>query len=333
MIFASLLSRVRLFRTGPLVLLAGVLLTTVGCATDQQVISQANSVHTELEPAVVPPNEELSQYLQKVGDRIVAAARQWHQDGGIPSAEPWMFEDIEFHVVASPQLNAFTTGGKHVYFYTKLLEEVDSEDAMAAVVGHEFGHIIGRHVQGSMNRQMGILAAAAGAGAVGALLAEDGKRMETGAMAAGATAGVGTLAGMKWGRDGEREADDLGFDFYVRAGYDPDKFDDFFRVLAEKSSGGGGLQGYLSTHPQSADRVKAAERRAAGVDASEVQRFDRPNVASQAEFDRYRSRAAQYSKQAEANPNTSQAFQDAQALLAAFPSCLEADDAEPEGDS
>ncbi|MEL7239736.1 MAG: M48 family metalloprotease, partial [Planctomycetota bacterium] len=241
---------------------------------------------------------------------------------------PWMFEDIQFHVVASPTLNAFTTGGKHVYFYTKLIEEVDSEDALAAVVGHEFGHIVGRHVQGSMNRQMGVLAAAAGAGAIGAIVAEDGKRAQTAGIAAGATAGVGQLAGMKWGRDGEREADDLGYDFYVRAGYDPDKFDDFFRVLASKSQGGGGLQGYLSTHPQSADRVRAAERRAAQTSEEFYLRYQQSNIATPEQFKSIQDRAANYSQQAARQAQNSQSYAQVQALLAAFPSCIEAEEAE-----
>ena len=311
----------------PTLLLAFVVMA--GCASDAQVIQQAEQVHVDLDAAIVDTEDPvLAGYLQDVGDRIVSAAYQWHQEGGIPDAEDWMFEDIQFHVVASPTLNAFTTGGKHIYFYTKLIEEVDSEDALAAVVGHEFGHIIGRHVQGSMNRQMATLALAGAAGVGGALLAEDGKRTQTGATVAGLAMVGGQFAGMKFGRDGEREADDLGYDFYVRAGYDPDKFDDFFRVLAEKAPGGGGLQGYLSTHPQSADRVKAAERRAAETSAEFAARYDRPNVRSEAGFEEIRQIAARFSAAAARQANSSQSFREVQAILAAFPSCLESDEAE-----
>ena len=318
-----------------LVLLGG-LSVGAGCATDPQVIAQANDIHRDIEPSVVT-DPELAGYVQAVGDRIVSTAREMHAAGELPG-DDWMFENVQFHLVASPTPNAFTTGGTHVYFYSQLFDGSSSEDAFAAVVGHEFGHILGRHVQDSMNNQMAVLAAAGAAGVAGAALAEDDERLETGMWAAGITAGVGQLFSLGFGRDNEREADDLGFKIYVRAGYDPDKFADFFKTMIEAGyDSPGGVQQYLSSHPRLAERVEAAERKAAAVTPEMRQRNARPPVASPEQFAAMKQRSLQATAQAKeavaaARAGARSDFIRALAVLDGFPACVggPADDVPPE---
>lgn len=318
-----------------LLALVGLCSLATGCATDPQVIAQANNIHQEIEPSVVR-DPELAGYVQAVGDRIVNTAREMHAAGEL-EGEPWMFENIKFHLVASPTPNAFTTGGTHVYLYSQLFDEAGSEDAFAAVVGHEFGHIVGRHVQQSMNRQMAILAGAGLAG-LGAAALTDENRAETGMQVAGLAAGVGTLFGMGFGRDNEREADELGFRMYVRSGYDPDKFPDFFRTMIEAGyDSPGGVQQYLSSHPRLAERVETAERMAANVSEEERRRYARPPVASPEQFAALKQQSQQATAQAAAAVTAAKAgarseFIEALAVLEAFPACVggPADDVPPE---
>lgn len=308
-----------------LLAIAGAGSLSAGCATDPQVIAQANDIHQELEPSVVT-DPALASYVQAVGDRLVATARQMRADGELPG-EPWMFENIGFHLVASPTPNAFTTGGTHVYLYSKLFDEAGSEDAFAAVVGHEFGHILGRHVQESMDRQMAILAGAGLAG-LGAAALTDENRAQTGMQVAGVAAGVGSVFGLGFGRDNEREADDLGFKMYVRAGYDPDKFPDFFRtMIAAGYDSPGGVQEYLSTHPRLAERVETTEKMAASISPEERQKYARPPVANPQEFASFQQRSQQATAQATTAMAAAQAgqksqFIDALAILEAFPACV-----------
>ena len=152
-------------------LLALVPLLGGGCANDKQVIGQANQFHQNLEPAVMR-DPILTSYIQKVGDRIIESARELDRQGYGPKSHKkensqWMFTGMQFHFVNSPTLNAFTTGGNHMYIYTGLFQGCDIEDELAAVMAHEFAHVYARHVQKGMNRQMMTMAAAAGAGAVG----------------------------------------------------------------------------------------------------------------------------------------------------------------------
>ena len=308
-----------------LMLLSGVSLGT-GCASDPQVIAQANDIHREIEPSVVT-DPELAGYVQAVGDRIVTTAREMHAANELPG-DDWMFQNIQFHLVASPTPNAFTTGGTHIYLYSQLFDGADSEDAFAAVVGHEFGHILGRHVQDSMNNQMGVLAAAGAVGIAGAALADEDDRLETGMWAAGITAGVGQLFTLGFGRDNEREADDLGFKIYVRSGYDPDKFADFFKSMIEAGyDSPGGVQQYLSSHPRLAERVEAAERKAAAIPPEQRQRYARAPIASPQEFAALKQRSMQATAQAKSAVAAARAgarseFIKALAVLDGFPACV-----------
>ena len=307
----------------PFLLLA---LAVGGCVTDQQVIDQANSLHGQIEPTVVDTEDpELARYVQAVGDRIVNAAGELYEEGKLEGAEDWMFKDVKFHLVASPTLNAFTTGGKHVYLYSQLFEESETEDEFAAVVGHEFGHIIGKHVQSGMRNQYLTLGAAAGAGLIGAALAEDGKRTQTATTVGGLALAGGQVVGLSFGRENEREPDELGFRFYVRAGYDPDQFAGFFQNMIDQGlDGPGGMQGYLSSHPQLSERVQAAQQRAAQVSPDERRRYAQAPIAGDRELASLHRQSVGYTAQAAraAKSQTTTAYTEALAILAAFPACV-----------
>jgi predicted Zn-dependent protease len=144
-------------------------ISSVACATDRQVIAQASDMHRELEPAVVE-DAKLASYVQTMGRRVVDAARELDRKGFGPKSndkedDSWMFSDQRrFHFVNSDTLNAFTTGGTHMYMYTKLLSTCASEDELAAVVAHEYAHVYARHVHKGMNRQYLALGGAAAVG-------------------------------------------------------------------------------------------------------------------------------------------------------------------------
>src|SRR5687768_11420218 len=166
-------------------LILALLTVTAGCASDRQLISQAGQFHDTLEPAVMT-DAQLSGYINKLGQRIITAAREVHGNKG-GTADEWMFsKDMQFHFVNSKTLNAFTTGGNHMYIYNELFQQSKTEDELAAVMAHEFAHVYGRHVHKGMNRQYAILGAAAAAGAAGYAAGGNEKGMEYAGMGAGA---------------------------------------------------------------------------------------------------------------------------------------------------
>ncbi|MFC1640247.1 M48 family metalloprotease [Gemmatimonadota bacterium] len=165
---------------------------------------------------------------------------------------PWTFR-----VVDDPLINAFAVPGGFVYVTRGILAHFDSEAQLAAVLGHEIGHITARHSASQMSRQQ-IMQVGMG---VGVMLAP-----QLADFAGLASAGLSVLF-LKFSRDNERQADDLGFRYMTDAGYDPRGMVDVFVMLNRVSGGheGSGVPNWLSTHPDPGDR---RERIGAAISAS-----------------------------------------------------------------
>lgn len=317
----------------PLLLLATtVLLLAPGCASDREVRAQADQTHGELEPAVLK-DQELAGYLQQIGARVVEAARPFDARHEGPKSHfekgednSWMFDTGEFHLVNSDQLNAFTTGGSHMYVYAQLMQTCRSEDELAAVVAHEYAHVYCRHVHKGMNRQYWTIGGAVALGAAG--YAAGGK--EHGSEYAQYGVGLGLIAGNFLGlgftRDDEAEADRWGYEFYARAGWDPQRFGDFFQQLIDK--GYDNTPEATSDHPSLASRVAAAAARTARLPA-EAAGWRKPPLADAARFAALKQRAAQV---AQTSPKDT-ALGKAQLLLRSVPSCLLPADTEEQRDA
>lgn len=298
---------------------------SAGCATDRQVIAQAESAHGELEPAVIK-DSDIANYLQAIGTRIVDAAKEADAKHQGPKAHfenkednSWMFHDGEFHLVNSKTLNAFTTGGNHLYIYSQLMETCRTEDELAAVMAHEYAHVYSRHVQKGINRQYWAMGAAAGAGIVGVAIGGKEHGQEYGTLAAVSTSTVTQFLDLGYTREDEAEADQWGFVFYTRAGWDPAHFGDFFQQLIDK--GMDKTPEMASDHPSLASRVEAAKKRAAEL-PPEAASWRKPPVADPAKFAALKARAAQIG----ASMKTSEQLAKAQTLLSAVPSCVTPED-------
>ena len=308
----------RSFTLAPLALSIAAL---AGCATDRQVIAQAEDAHTELKPAVIQ-EPELANYLQAVGERIVEAAKESDAKHQGPKAHfekkednSWMFQKGQFHFVNSKTLNAFTTGGEHMYIYSELMQQCRSEDELAAVMAHEYAHVYSRHVHKGMNRQYMAMGATAGAGLIGVAVGGEEHGAQYGGIAT-MTAGVASqFLNRGYTRDDEAEADKWGFVFYTRAGWDPNRFGDFFQQLIDKGMDKG--PEFTSDHPSLASRVEAAKKRAAEL-PPEATSWRKPPVADTAKFEAMKSRLAAI----EASTKTSEQVAKAQTLLSAVPSCV-----------
>lgn len=293
-----------------------ILVLSLGCASDRMVIDNANQMHGQLTPAVIQ-DPTLSGYVQTLGDRVIAVARELDRadpgSKGHTSGESneWMFSGIQFHLVNSETLNAFTTGGKHVYLYTELFRQCKTEDEFAAVVAHEYAHIYCRHVHNSYNRAITVQAVALGA----ALAASQMEDQNVAMGIAGLAVIGGQLVALSFNRDDEDEADAEGFRFYVRAGWDPQQFGGFFQTMIDQGHDSG--PNILSSHPKLSDRVVNARKRAAALPPVAVQWRSR-NTASPRQFKLLQDRALQVGK----TMPSDKSLEAAQTILAAFPSCV-----------
>lgn len=183
------------------------------------------------------PDSSWQAYLDRIGQSIV----------GVSDRENL---DYQFTVLESDQVNAFAAPGGFIYFYTGMLKHMDSEAELAAVVAHEISHVVARHSVKRVQKAMG------------AALAYDlifGDKGTSQAMNAAINVGMSLLfAG--YSRDAEREADEYGIHYMVKAGYDPQGAVEMFQTLAEL---GGAeydnvFEGLTASHPETQERIERA---------------------------------------------------------------------------
>lgn len=168
-----------------------------------------------------------------------------------------------FTVLDSPVVNAFAIPGGYVYVTRGLLALANSEAEVAGVIGHEIGHITGRH--SAERYSQSVLVGLLGAAATQAL-ASDVPRI-------GDLTSLGSDLFLKsYSRGQELEADTLGVRYIARQGYDPFAIPNFLesldmndRLEAKLGNGHGGSQiDFFATHPRTEDRVVKAAQTAGG---------------------------------------------------------------------
>lgn len=181
-------------------------------------------------------DSSLQAYVSQLGLRMARASER-------PNL-PW-----EFHVIDDPQVNAFAAPGGFIFITRGILAYLNSEAELAAVVGHEIGHVTARHSAAMASQQM----LAQGGLAIGGILRPD---LASGAL--GQLLGAGaSLYFLQFSRNDEKQADGLGFRYSLTAGYDPREMPNTFRTLERVSDvAGSSVPAFLSTHPDPGDRVK-----------------------------------------------------------------------------
>ena len=178
-------------------------------------------------------NPALQEYVAGIGKRMAAKSER-------PNL-PW-----EFHVVNDAAVNAFALPGGFIFVTRGLLAYMNNEAELASVLGHEIGHVTARHsVQQISKAQLATL----GLG-LGSILSSDIAQF-----AGLASQGLGVLF-LKYGRDAENQADQLGFKYALGLNYDVREMANVFQTLGRASGGGEGrLPEWLSTHPNPENRV------------------------------------------------------------------------------
>lgn len=176
--------------------------------------------------------------VKQVGRKLVAQS--------VAAQSPYKYD---FHLLADPRtVNAFALPGGQIFITEGLFRLFRTEGELAAVLGHEVGHVIARHSAEHLAKQQ------LTQGLVGAVAVGSGD-MTT----AQVVQQVGAIINMKYGRDDELESDALGIRLMSEAGYDPRAMLAVMQALA-KASAGARPPEMLSTHPNPenrAGRIKA----------------------------------------------------------------------------
>jgi len=179
---------------------------------------------------------EVLTYVRNIGNRVA-------KEVGITTYQ------FQFFVVDAPVPNAFAVPGGYIFIYRGLIEMMSSESELASILSHELGHIVGRHLQRSIDEAK-LLSVPMVAGLIaGILLGAPG--LAAGGMAASQT------GALQYSRAHEMEADQHGFRFLSDAGYDtaamPSMMDKLLQCTWLQNSK---VPSYLSTHPAVGERVQ-----------------------------------------------------------------------------
>jgi predicted Zn-dependent protease len=215
-----------------------------GCAlvialTTNAYAGKGEKAHLELiEQMPLYDDQALSEYVRRVGQRLAGVS-------DMPDV------NYRFNIINSPDINAFAAPGGWIYVNRGLLAYLETEDQLAAVLGHEIGHVALRH----HGRRKSRAATSKVAATVMAILTGSGD-----------VARAVDLYGAEWvsgfGRETELEADEAGARYLARAGYDPYAMVEVIQILKDQeifskkvANAAPTYHGVFSTHPKNDKRL------------------------------------------------------------------------------
>lgn len=183
-------------------------------------------------------DERLQRYVRGVGMKVAAVSDRQ----GLP---------YEYTLLNSDIPNAFALPGGKIYITAGLLSRMGNERQLAAVLGHETGHVAARHNVKGLQRQVGASLLIELAKAIA------GEKAEAAELAAKAVTG---MVALRYSRDDEYQADMLGIRYATKAGYNPWGMVELLETLQRLSEQeGGSLTEMFQTHPLTGKRIEEAK--------------------------------------------------------------------------
>lgn len=209
-------------------LLRGAQIVQLSSISQEQEVELGSQINQELINSgqiKLSQNQGINNYVDRIGQELA----QYSDRPDIP---------YTFQVVEDDSINAFATMGGYVYVNTGLMEKADNEAELASVIGHEIGHIEGRHSLEQMKDR---------AIAQGILSAAGLDRSQA------VQIGVELAVNRSNSRSDELEADQFGLENLTEAGYAPSGMIGFMQKLLEQGSS---VPTFLSTHPATSERIE-----------------------------------------------------------------------------
>ncbi len=256
--------RLRTRRDGFALTLLAILLTVhSGCAT--------NPATGKKQLSLVSSNKELE--MGKQADPAIAAEYGLYADSALAKyvdgigqriGKASHLPDLEWHyrLLDSPVVNAFAIPGGYIYVTRGILAYMNSEAQLAGVLGHETGHVTARHTAQQMTQQQ-----IASIGLIAGTVFVPQFRPYGGV----AAQSLGLLF-LKYSRDHETQADELGIGYAVKASYDPREIPSTYATLKRIGEREGqSIPNFLSTHPDPGDReVRTRQLALASVSSNQT---------------------------------------------------------------
>jgi len=177
------------------------------------------------------PDQKYQAFVDQVGNKLI--------NSSMARETPYKYE---FHLLADPNtINAFALPGGQIFITYALFSKLENEDQLAGVLGHEIGHVLGKHSAERIAESEFWRTASMGA--------------TVGADMGGLVNGIGQQTLLTNGRDDELESDDLGVRFMLRAGYNPEEMVGVMKIL-KAAAGPNRVPEFQSTHPDPDNRIE-----------------------------------------------------------------------------
>ncbi|MCF8061904.1 MAG: M48 family metalloprotease [Deltaproteobacteria bacterium] len=209
---------------------------------DEIRIDRANRAHQFSADYGVLQNRDLNDYVDRTGLRMASLT---HRPG-----MPYSFRGVN-----APYVNAYAFPGGSIACTRGILLELENEAELAALLGHELGHVNARHTAQQMSKSALVSAAVGGLSAV----ASSGDSLLGDLVSGLGGIGAGALLA-KYSRDNEREADALALTYMTRAGYSPEGMKGLLDMLRKASDRKpNALELMFATHPMSDERYARVE--------------------------------------------------------------------------
>jgi predicted Zn-dependent protease len=189
-------------------------------------------------------NPALLAYLQNICDAIT-----------VNSPRPEFYNGYHLMILDTPEINALTTPGGHIFVTRGFIGLAGSEDALAAIIAHEIAHIQLEHSVELINR-MSLTWELTGQGRRAAEIASRDLPEKERILLFGNSVNemVNTLIRKGYSRTQELEADVYAAGLLAGAGYDPHALTEILRILQNKAAGRS-PEGFNATHPPPAQRI------------------------------------------------------------------------------
>ena len=254
----------------------GILGLTTGCAANPVTGASQFMLVSEDQEIALDRQQSPQQFSADYGAVQDTELNRYVSDVGLQLAgkshRPNM--PYSFRCLNAVYVNAYAFPGGSIALTRAIMLDLENEAELAALLGHEIGHVNARHTAARMSKgQVTSLIVGLGSAVAGAV------NDAAGSLAAGlGNFGTGALLA-RYSREDERQADDLGMSYMMRAGYDTEGMVGLMEMLNEQHrEQPGALELMFATHPMSSERLATARRAAAG------------KYATSAEFKTYRER-------------------------------------------
>lgn len=242
-------------------------------------------------------DRKVNQYINDLGRFILSKSNK----------APFEFK---FYVIKSSAINAFATPGGYVYINRGLINLTETESQLAGVLAHEIAHVNARHIATIISKSQKINIATLAAIIAGAFLGGGG---EVTSAVMGFSLATATHLNLKFSRDHEEEADRLGANYMLAAGYDVSAMLDFLRLMRRYEFYSNTVPSYFLTHPETDARLRYLDSLIQTTHKQKgrervYKEFKKVKIIMMLDGDDVHSTLKYYQNETRANPQDSDAF-------------------------